>query len=526
MTIAAPAHSNTHSELEAAVHERLQSLSYLPTSVSVAMKFIELGKNIEADPSDYAKVISSDSSLSTKLLSLANSSWFGVRNRVTTPQIAVNLMGLGTVRTLAMSYCLTGLHNELRLSPDESKMFWMSSLCKAIAARQYARRFETKIADEAFAVGLFEDFAIPVMYSVSRDAMGALLQDTTASGATLIEKEREHYHLDHAEAGRLLAQKLDLPEIFIDAVAFHHHHARLKELAASAVLADATHVASLFPHSLVNKGWNREDAKALRTFLMEGRPHPINPDEFLAEVQKEFDQLLAYFEQGEKTRISLRELVECATKEVADHTTRLMGTVHEMLQQAASAGREVHQLIKQHNQLERAATCDGLTGLWNRDAFKEQAAEVLTRAARYQSGLAVVFIDVDHFKMLNDRFGHACGDAALQLVAKALSGGVRQCDLVGRLGGDEFVLLLSDCPQNTGVETVQRLVQAVNSQTLESAPVARMSISAGVLWVSSAHVTRPFDELLAAADQLMYQAKRRGGSQLSHGDFAPGMTVK
>src|SRR5687768_4951462 len=100
--------------LEQQVRQRLEALSYLPTTVAVAMKFIELGKHADPDPAEYAKIIGSDPSLSAKVLALANSSWFGIRNRVTRPQMAINLLGLGTVRTLAITYCLTGLHSYLR----------------------------------------------------------------------------------------------------------------------------------------------------------------------------------------------------------------------------------------------------------------------------------------------------------------------------------------------------------------------------------------------------------------------------
>ena len=503
--------------LEQSVRSRVESLSYLPTTVAVAMKFVELGKNPEAEPGDYAKVISSDSSLSSKLLSLANSSWFGVRNKVTKPQIAVNLLGLGTVRTLAISYCLTGLHNELRLSADESKMFWSASLCKAVAAKQYASRLDSKSADEAFTAGLFQDFALPLMYSVDRQQMGPVVQDEELNGQARLQKERGLFNLDHAEVGRMLAQKLELPELFVDAVAFHHNHASLSELVNRTALAEAAYVASLFPHAL--GAWNRQDAEELRNFLAQSKPKAIDPNEFLAGVQKEFDQLFAYFEQGDKPQMSLVELLESATKEAADHTTQLMGTVHELLQQAATAGREVHQLLKQHDQLEQAATRDGLTGVLNREGFKAQAAEILAKAARYGIGVALAYIDVDHFKMLNDTFGHACGDAALRTVVNAVTEGVRQSDLVGRLGGDEFVVLLADCSREDAEKIVQRIVEAVAGQKLEQAPVARMSISVGLLWVPPNGPARPLESLLVAADQLMYQAKRQGGSRVSRGSF-------
>jgi diguanylate cyclase (GGDEF)-like protein len=503
--------------LEEVVRARLESLSYLPTTVGVAMKLVALGKDPESDPEDYAKVISSDSSLSSKLLSLANSSWFGLSNRVTKPRVAINLMGLGTVRTLAISYCLTGLHNELRLNPEESRMFWSASLCKAVAARQYARRRDPRLADEAFTMGLLQDFALPVMYVADRQAMGPMLQDGSLSGQALLARERELFHLDHAEAGRILAQRLKLPQFFVDAVAFHHDRARLEELLERKDLAAAAYGASLLPHAL--DAWNREDAEELQSFLAQSESEASDSSTFFCNIQTEFDQLIAYFEQGEGTRISLADLLESATKEAADHTTRLMGTVQEALQHAASAGREVEQLMREHTELAEAATRDSLTGVLNREGFKQLASEVLTRSARYGTGTTLVFMDLDHFKTLNDHFGHAAGDDALKVVAGLITRGVRQTDVVARLGGDEFVALLGDCSEDAAAGTAQRIVAAAAAQRLEAAPAARLGISAGLLWISPAGLKQPLEILLAAADQLMYEAKSRGGGQIYRGSF-------
>ena len=155
--VAVPTHSGGSSDLQQQIRARIESLSYLPTTVAVAMKFVELGKDPQADPSDYAKVISADSSLSSKILALANSSWFGVRNKVATIRAAVNLLGLSTVRSLAISYCMTGLHNELGLTSDESHIFWEASLCKAVAAKQYLSMHAEHLANEGFLVGMFQD---------------------------------------------------------------------------------------------------------------------------------------------------------------------------------------------------------------------------------------------------------------------------------------------------------------------------------------------------------------------------------
>src|SRR3954469_23379015 len=263
MANAQPSTDNT--QMEQKVRDRIASLSYLPTTAAVAMKFMELGKNPDADPSEYAKVISSDASLSTKILALANSSWFGVRNRVTKPQVAVNLLGLGTIRTLTISWCLTGLHNDLGLSPDESRMCWSASLCKAVAAKQYATHFDAELGEEAFTCGIFQDFAVPVMYSLAKQPVLGRLRGASIDAEARLERERAIFQLDHAEIARMIAEKLELPELFIDAVAFHHNRKSLHEFVKERALADATYVASLFPQEL--GAWNRSDAEKLRAFL-------------------------------------------------------------------------------------------------------------------------------------------------------------------------------------------------------------------------------------------------------------------
>lgn len=508
------------SGLEQKVRDRVESLSYLPTTMAVAMKFVELGKDPDAEPAEYARVISSDSSLSSKLLSLANSSWFGVRNKVTKPQTAVNLLGLGTVRTLAISYCLTGLHNDLRLTPEESRMFWSASLCKAAAAKQFALLFDKKMAEEAFTAALFQDFALPIMYAVAREEVGPLLKDSQLRGSVRLQRERELFRLDHAEMGRVVAQKLELPDLFVDAVAFHHNAESLKEMLEKPVLADAVHVASLFPHAL--DAWNSQDAQQLRPFLSEKLAAPgVDPSVFLASVQREFDQIYGYFEQGNAPQAKLADLLEQASREAADNTTRLVGTVHELLQQAAGSGKPVAQMLRQHSDLEEAIHRDPLTGALNRAGFNARAGELIARAKRYGVGLAVVYLDLDRFKGLNDTQGHACGDAALKTVVSVLQNSVRQADLVARLGGDEFVVIISDCSERDAVAVVERVLNRVaQSPVKEDCANARVTLSAGFLWVSTQNLAYPLETLVATADRLMYEAKRAGGNRVCRGSTA------
>jgi len=498
--------------LEQQVRGRIETLSYLPTTANIAIKFIELGKNPEADPGEYAKVISSDSSLSARLLSLSNSSWFGVRNKVTKVQVAVNLLGLGTVRTLAISYCATGLHNELHLDPSESKMFWLACLCKAVAAKVYASLRDEGCAEEAFAAGLFQDFAIPVMYATAKDRVLGTLTNQGLCWKALLEAERASFHLDHAELARSIAQKMELPDLYVDAVAFHHNHEQLRRFIDREVLADAIYAASLFPHVL--EGWNTDDAEELRSFV--AAHAACSPEEYLEKVQQEFDDLYRYFEQGAESAITLSELMASATKEIADNTTRLVGTMHDLMQQIASSGQQMHQIMREHDRIEEAAARDALTGAFNRDGFFSRAEEVLAQASRYGIQFAVAYVDIDRFKRQNDQHGHAHGDVVLRKLVETMRRTIGPEDLIGRLGGDEFVMLVKDRSRDDAEQTVRRLITETAGREYPSEGVVRppVTVSAGVLWVNVPGKRLPLEKLIETADALMYEAKRRGGNDL------------
>jgi diguanylate cyclase (GGDEF)-like protein len=503
--------------LEQQIRARIESLSYLPTTMAVAMKFVQLGNNPEAEPSDYAKVIGADSSLSAKLLALANSPWFGIRNKVTTVRSAVNLLGLGTVRTMAISYCMAGLHNELRLTRDESRRFWEACLCKAIAARCWAEKLAPNQAEEAFVAALFEDFAIPVMFAVGREKYMAILADPEINVRSQLQKERELFHLDHTEVGRILAQKLDLPEVFIDAVAFHHNQERLGEFLEHEVVAQAAHAAALFPHML--DAWNRQDAEELCRIIDDRQlPDGATSAVFLQQVQKSVDEYYHYFDESGGMETRLADLLIHTAREGADHTEHLVKTVHQLMQEAANIGLEMNQLIANNTQLMDKASRDQLTGLLNRETFAADADKILAQSARYGIGFALVYFDIDHFKSFNDTHGHQFGDRVLTSIAHCFQEAIREQDLAARVGGDEFVLLLHECGETEALAIVEKiLVRVAETSIGRSTDKIRASLSAGLLCVKATNDQVPLQSLIDQADKLMYRSKEAGGNRVNCG---------
>jgi diguanylate cyclase (GGDEF)-like protein len=170
------------------------------------------------------------------------------------------------------------------------------------------------------------------------------------------------------------------------------------------------------------------------------------------------------------------------------------------------------------------ATHDALTGLPNRQLFEDRANKALAQAQRDASALAIGFIDLDHFKRVNDTHGHAVGDALLRTVGQLLSESVRSTDTVARVGGDEFLLLLAPLRQNAEAETaatVQRLREKIGALRQVEGRDVRISASIGIAFYP-AHAST-LDSLLICADQAMYAAKRRLGSGLSIAGALPGI---
>lgn len=165
--------------------------------------------------------------------------------------------------------------------------------------------------------------------------------------------------------------------------------------------------------------------------------------------------------------------------------------------------------------IQRSLNLDPLTGLLNRQRFMERVAQCVERVRRDKTACAVLYLDLDGFKPINDTLGHAAGDQVLRVIGSRLDEITRSCDAATRLGGDEFALLLEDVYDNRSVRLVaQRVLRAVATPVvLQPGNEVRVTASVGVAMCPQT-AGLP-DELLEAADAAMFESKRAGRSQYS-----------
>lgn len=168
-------------------------------------------------------------------------------------------------------------------------------------------------------------------------------------------------------------------------------------------------------------------------------------------------------------------------------------------------------LEKQSQELFRLATTDPLTGLLNRRELQSQAKKVIHQAARNLSTFALMSVDVDYFKHVNDTYGHQAGDKVLIHLANILSKERRVNDLVARIGGEEFVLILPDIEHKDAFMLAEKLTKTVEKNVIDN---LKITISIGLV-VTIKDTLIDFDALLQASDQALYDAKKTGRNKTS-----------
>ncbi len=227
------------------------------------------------------------------------------------------------------------------------------------------------------------------------------------------------------------------------------------------------------------------------------------------DVLADYPVLLRLIRKGKSDLVELQvrhagetSIYQCNLSLLINHRKRTWGkivTLHNFTQ--------TRELL---DRLEELSRLDGLTGAYNHRHFEKLASREIYRYRRYGGALSLILLDLDHFKLINDTYGHAAGDEALRAVVETLQSRLRQTDILARWGGEEFVILLPE----TNAEAAAQLAEELR-RMLEQHPIVhkghsfQLTASFGVAGVS-APAQASLDELLRCADEALYQAKAQG----------------
>lgn len=190
----------------------------------------------------------------------------------------------------------------------------------------------------------------------------------------------------------------------------------------------------------------------------------------------------------------------------------LQARVKQLEQQLRSVESETSNLRETLVEQRHRALTDGLTGLPNRTAYLERLEQEYARLRRYRTQLSLAVMDIDHFKRINDQYGHIAGDAVLKSIGRLIQGGVRKSDFVARFGGEEFVILMPETGLTEATKAVNKLRLQIQSRMIEARGVSvNVTASFGVADFRENDTTA---EVFNRADRALYRAKERGRNQV------------
>lgn len=484
---------------------QLNRCTTLPTLPAVAVQVLTLCQKPDPQIPQIAKVISNDPALAAKLLKMVNSPLFGLRSEVTTVTHAISMLGLNSVRTMALSFTLAQSIKGGR--QDWFNDYWKRSALAAVAAREIAIIIGMKEREEAFLGALLQDIGMLVLSQISKKEYDALANPCHGHHERLVAAERAKYGCDHSEVGAWLVAKWKLPAAFGSAVAFSHAPQSASPDLPSEVLALVNVVACA---GRVADLWMMEDMKEAiapaRSYTKDllGMEDP-DFETLLSSVKRHAPEVGAFFDISFGSSEEIEALVEEAREALV-----MMSAAAEMQMQEAIGNAQARADLA-----ETQAQNDSMTGLANRATFDRFLKDQLAAARVGNRPLSVVMVDVDHFKSVNDTYGHLAGDEVLKAVATLLKGGVRPRDLASRYGGEEFVMVLPDTPSEGCLIVAERTRAKLAAASIltSTGEVLRVTASFGCAsFDPSLHPTPAL--LMQSADEALYEAKHGGRNQV------------
>ena len=479
------------------IEEILKGLEKLPTLPGIAMKILELVRDEDTNLKAIADVLSTDPPLSAQVLKLINSPSFGIRTQVTSVPHAVSLLGINTVKNLALSFSLLRDYPKGKKENFDYTSFWKESLIGAVSCKLIAQKIIPSFSEDAFFLGLIHNIGILALIQCMSQQYSLVLTEKERTLCSYHEAENQILGFNHMKVGEYLIRTWGLPETFFLPVGYHHNPENLDtEVSEIERLTKILHLSSLFI-DLSTSADKKLYLAMLEAYVQEyGFTDKFQTEETIRQIHEQTMEIFPLFDIKIGEEKAYLEMIDAAREELINLSTDFMNQLQEQKRLIESLREETIR--------------DALTNLFNYQRFQESLEKEMYRAKRYNLQLSVILADIDHFKAVNDTYGHLAGDYALKMIAECLTDSLRESDSAARYGGEEFALILPETDPDGAFIVAERLRESINSMTInyESKKIST-TMSFGVASFDPATDISKTD-LIKKADHALYQAKKAG----------------
>ncbi|WP_227368202.1 GGDEF domain-containing protein [Halomonas sp. M20] len=489
------------------LRESLAACHELPSLPSAVLKVIELAQNPDARLQSIIEALQHDSALTARLISLANTVYYAQSRSVETLREAVERLGMELTVSLALGFSLARSYGN-RAKPERLDLhyYWQRSLTSAIAAQELARSLPRKLdTDSIFTAALLQDIGMLALDAIEGPAYAEIVGDLHCHDDVCL-RERGGVGADHSEVGAWLAANWGLSRRCRDWIRRSHDYpAQMHILSGGECVMLSGRLADLLltPNS-------ERTLSMIEPWLGEADKRAA----LLESIQARLPTIADMFDVTPPERVDADHLLFEGKKALLKRTLHL----HQQVDQQQN---ELKRQRKLNARLDRAVRLDTLTGLYNRQSLTRLFMAHFAKAQREALPLALVFIDLDHFKRINDEHGHHHGDMALKSFAALLSQMSQSGMVAGRFGGEEFIAILPGHNLESATRFANRLCANLRAKPLVryDETVLFVTASIGVASLDGGDFAKP-DEMLRTADQRMYLSKRGGRDRVTSGRSA------
>jgi len=489
------------------IQDILTEKATLPSPPLICIKILDLVRRDDFTFQELAQIIGADSSLTAKLLKVANTPHYNRCGQVSSVEKAVAILGVNLVKIIALSFVI---YSEFQTEGSDSfdiDLFWRKSLTSAVAAEQIALS-ATGSCNDHFLIALLQDIGILIMHNWRPDAYQQICKGALDGHTSLHQLEIDHFGFDHQMLGAELFKSWNFPEELYQPIRYHHSSDTGPDQYRNVI--DILDVANLLS-SFYNENNDVDKFRRSREMLStKFGTDESAADTLIEAIAHKSNEMFSAFEISGEDMKPLSQILQNANEELSSlyHSYEIMMLeLKQAKKKADLLAKELHESNERYRDL---IYKDALTQVYNYRFFQEALSSEIERARMYGREFSLVLFDLDQFKKINDTHGHLVGSQVLVNISGLVQKNVRGTDIFARLGGDEFGIILPETDISSAslvAEQIRRIVEG----SKKHAPV---TISAGLTSYCADKGDWDKSVLFTKADEALYLAKNNGKNRV------------
>lgn len=489
----------------------------LPTLPAIASKLISITSTPETDISEIANLLSKDIALSAKVLRIANSAFYSFSSKISTVHQAVSNMGKNAIRSLVLSVSFLEIKTSEKNECFRHEKFWQKSLSAAVAATLIMSEIDKSDPGEIFTAALLQDIGELIVMRTFPEQYEQVLRTLSETQKEVLEVEEQFIGANHTFVGHEVARNWGFPTGLLIPIQYHHDPDGWPGNDKKMKIATKVVYLSGLIANILSAFRPQENHKHFveRSKTMLGFNEKII-DGILEKVHSGIIETATFFD----IPVESPKPVELILQE-ANIALSLINLSYEQInKELISAKIELQKLTKdlelQNKRLEKLAHIDGLTEVYNHRYLQNFLEIEIRRSLRSQIPVSLILLDIDHFKIFNDNYGHQTGDFILKEMCRLVKKTIRDYDIVARYGGEEFAIVLVETAQKDAIKIAENLRQLIATNIfIDGVKEYKVTASLGVATVQPINKEFKNSDLIDFADKALYESKKKGRDRVS-----------